>query len=438
MLDIWLQRQLPRADIRDGDHRNAAQRDKARVLHSAAFRRLQAKTQIHGIGQSDFYRTRLTHSLEAAQIGTGITEQLRKKFPEESQYLALDGFLIDAICLAHDLGHPPFGHGGEVALNYMMREHGGFEGNAQTFRIATKLEPYTQKNGMNLSRRTILGLIKYPQFIDQLASPYPHCEAKSIREIQANRYHPPKGLYTEDQDNLAWVLQPLSENDKKLFMTTDMRPGKHAKTRYKSVDCSIMELADDIAYGIHDLEDAIVMQKVNLTTFVDEVVKPIQKNSKHRLADRINFLSEELFADESYRRKNAIGVLVNNFITSIDLVKLSVFDNALLDYQAQMPSLELACLQMFKDYVRRNVINTTEVQIHEYRGQQLIIELFQAFASEPERLLPHKTYQHWLNADKHANGLRVIADYISSMTDEYAQRLHSAMFSGQANVSLML
>ena len=157
---IWEQRFQPRTDLRDGDHRSAAQRDKARVMHSAAFRRLQAKTQIHGIGVNDFYRTRLTHSLEAAQIGAGISEQLNSKFPTQSLMLSLDSDLIETICMAHDIGHPPFGHGGEVALNYILRENGGFEGNGQTFRIVSVLEPYTKTNGMNLSRRTLLGLVK--------------------------------------------------------------------------------------------------------------------------------------------------------------------------------------------------------------------------------------------------------------------------------------
>ncbi len=102
-------RRLPRSVSRDGDHRNPYQRDKARVLHSAAFRRLQAKTQVLGVGLSDFYRTRLTHSLEAAQIGTGITAQLCGKFPDIASKLALDATLIETLCLAHDIGHPPFG-----------------------------------------------------------------------------------------------------------------------------------------------------------------------------------------------------------------------------------------------------------------------------------------------------------------------------------------
>ena len=135
--------------------------DRARIIHSASFRRLQAKTQILGIGDSDFYRTRLTHSLEVAQLGFGITESLKAKFKFDEEKLDLlpSQNAIESICLAHDIGHPAFGHGGEVALNYCMINDGGFEGNGQTLRIVTKLAEYTPNNGMNLTRRTLLGLI---------------------------------------------------------------------------------------------------------------------------------------------------------------------------------------------------------------------------------------------------------------------------------------
>ena len=127
----------------------------------AAFRRLQSKTQVLGVGYGDFHRTRLTHSIEVSQIGQGIAA-----YPFEARRdcirLGLNDHLIEALCLAHDIGHPPFGHGGEIALHYKMAEYGGFEGNAQTFRIVTHLEPYSKAHGMNLSRRSIPGLTKYP------------------------------------------------------------------------------------------------------------------------------------------------------------------------------------------------------------------------------------------------------------------------------------
>jgi dGTPase len=168
MTAIWEARRSAIPDNRPKDHRSPWQRDRARVLHSAAFRRLQSKTQILGIGQNDFYRTRLTHSLEAAQIGTGLVNQLRLNSSPELRALLPDDSLMEALCLAHDLGHPPFGHGGETALNFKMLGAGGFEGNGQTLRIVAKLEPYTEHHGMDLTRRTLLGLLKYPSTISRL------------------------------------------------------------------------------------------------------------------------------------------------------------------------------------------------------------------------------------------------------------------------------
>lgn len=163
----WEERFLEQPKRQD-DVRNEWERDYSRLIHSSAFRRLQAKTQVLGLGESDFYRTRLTHSMEVAQIGSGIKRWLKngaysnKLDQDFLNDLLPDSALINAICLAHDLGHPPFGHGGEVALNICMREFGGFEGNGQTLRILTKLEKYTEQNGMNPTRRLLLGILKYP------------------------------------------------------------------------------------------------------------------------------------------------------------------------------------------------------------------------------------------------------------------------------------
>jgi dGTPase len=161
-----------RETLRD-DHRTPWERDYARVVHSAACRRLQAKTQVLGVGDGDFYRTRLTHSLEVSQIGVSITKRLfrlaqtvkRQRRDTELDRAALEHLphpmLVRTICMAHDLGHPPFGHGGEVALNRCMLPYGGFEGNGQTLRIIAKLEKYPEAHGMNLTRRAVLGVIKY-------------------------------------------------------------------------------------------------------------------------------------------------------------------------------------------------------------------------------------------------------------------------------------
>ena len=161
MSDYWEER-ITGGATKDGQ--SAYERDYARVVHSAAFRRLQAKTQVLGVGDSDFYRTRLTHSMEVSQIGEGIARRLLGSADKDSDAAKIlpDPILIRTICLAHDLGHPPFGHGGEIALNRCMIDHGGFEGNGQTLRIMALIEPYTEKHGMNLSRRSLLGVLKYP------------------------------------------------------------------------------------------------------------------------------------------------------------------------------------------------------------------------------------------------------------------------------------
>ncbi len=424
------ERRLPRSVSRDGDHRNPYQRDKARVLHSAAFRRLQAKTQVLGVGLSDFYRTRLTHSLEAAQIGTGITAQLCGKFPDIANTLALDPTLIETLCLAHDIGHPPFGHGGEIALNYMMHDHGGFEGNGQTFRIITQLEPYTAEHGMNLCRRSVLGLVKYPNFIDTLhSSAAPPTRPLSLRQVKADEWHPPKGLFRCDEPLFDWLLAPFSQRDKDRLMQFAAKENGHSKTQFKSFDCSIMELSDDIAYGIHDLEDAIVMDMVHKHHFVDDVTLPIKALEVPWLSHNIEKLTHKLFSAEHHERKNAIGALVNSFITAIEIQTVDGFTHPLLAYNATMPFRFAQALELFKRFVFTKVIRRPDVQLLEYKGQLVVMELFEAFASDPSRLLPDNTQLRWRKAQESGNGMRVLADYISGMTDEFASRLYASIFS---------
>src|SRR5262245_7982930 len=159
---VWTERQSgwkPQPE----DRRSPFDVDYARVIHSGSFRRLQGKTQILNLGDSDFYRTRLTHSLEVAQIAVGLARQIRQNNPDHDavRYLP-EHSMLQAIACTHDLGHPPFGHGGEVALNYCMRRNGGFEGNGQTLRILSKLEKFSKADGANLTREALIGVLKYP------------------------------------------------------------------------------------------------------------------------------------------------------------------------------------------------------------------------------------------------------------------------------------
>jgi len=452
MEDFWLARRLKKVTNRQQDHRDPFQRDRARILHSASFRRLQSKTQVMGSGQSDFYRTRLTHSLEAAQIGSGITAQLRCKFPQlcEALFPHSDS-LIETICLAHDIGHPPFGHGGEVALNYMMRDHGGFEGNGQTLRIVARLETFSEHFGMNLTRRTLLGLMKYPQLIDTLSKASKPSDAVNFRQLKAHEWHPPKGLYSDDQDIIDWILEPLSKADRTLFQSMSSQSvvaqnsdnkkpsspetNKHHKTLFKSLDCSIMELADDIAYGIHDLEDAIVTRVVNREDFDREVIKKLQLIDDVWLQKYSETLTEKLFSDQHHLQKDAIGGLVNYLITAIKITDLNLSDDInfaepLLRYNATLSVPTAQALKIFKDFVFYYVIRLTSLQRLEYRGQQIVMELFEALSSDPVRLLPTNSAKRWQQAvDNKQNSQRIIADYIAGMTDDYATRLYQSLFN---------
>lgn len=409
MQDVWQQRRLETQQQRPQDHRTPYQRDKARILHSAAFRRLQAKTQIMSVGQNDFYRTRLTHSLEASQIGSALVAQLASKAtPDQAELLPTEA-LMEALCLAHDLGHPPFGHGGETALNDCMRSFGGFEGNAQTFRIVGKLEPYTASGGMDLTRRTLLGLLKYP-----VLQPTP---SELVGKALAK---PVKAIYQADSDLLDWVLGAFDTSDVALLQQTI-----EFKSLYKSLDASIMELADDIAYGVHDLEDAVVTGTVQYQHW-QQFQEHIDDSA---LLHFLTTIGEQLFHREHYIRKQAIGSLVNRLITAVSLtVNIANARSPLLQFKAQLPDDEQILLTMLKQFIWRHVIQHPELQQREYRGQQIVRQLFQAFSTQAQRLLPINTRQRWLAADSETEQQRVVCDYIAGMTDEYALRMAQRLF----------
>lgn len=426
----WAERFATEDKPRRKDFRSPTHRDRARILHSAAFRRLQGKTQVLTTGQNDFYRTRLTHSLEASQIGSGIVSHLKKKQPEFN--LIIPSFsLIESLTLSHDIGHPPFGHGGEIALNYMMRNHGNFEGNAQTFRIVSKLEMYTPNNGMNLTRRTLLGLLKYPALLNTLKPKIIPKDIKNRRQLKAKDWLPTKGIYQDENDVFNWIIEILNISDQeKLKETyTNCSTNIPLKTRFKSLDASIMELADDIAYAIHDLEDAIVLKIISKNQWEKELAT-VMRQSDTWLAKHTFDLIDNLFADEHYKRKDAIGSLVNAFITAISIQKSTLdsetsFNESLLKYNAVLDNGMDNLLTHLKRFVNEYVVQQPDVQRLEYKGQQLIMALFETFSADPERLLPYNTKKRWLNAQDNNSKARIICDYIAGMTDYYAQKVYA-------------
>ncbi|MDI4668284.1 deoxyguanosinetriphosphate triphosphohydrolase family protein [Pseudoalteromonas shioyasakiensis] len=427
MCQSWQARIIDQQKYRPNDNRSAWQVDRSRIIHAAAFRRLQAKTQIMGIGLNDFYRTRLTHSLEVAQIGSGLLRHLKKQHPEFTNFPS--GSLLETLCLAHDIGHPPFGHGGEIALNYMMREHGGFEGNAQTLRIVSKLEPYSNGYGMNLTRRTLLGFIKYPAFIDDLwHSIPPLSEQRSF--IKADHWRPAKGLYKDDKDVFDWIIEPLSNNDKALLSSHYKVDEFRAKTHYKSIDSAIMELADDIAYAVHDLEDAIATEVLTLADWQNHALVQLQELDSAWLTTHLSSITARLFSHHEYERKDAIGELVNTFIINAQLVVQNAdFESEILQYTVSLPDEFAEILNVLKHFVFKRLIREPKMQQVEFKGQNLLIELFSAFASDPMRLLPETTQEMWLSAHQQGdNAMRIICDYLSGMSDEYAYKTYQRLF----------
>ncbi|WP_099359224.1 anti-phage deoxyguanosine triphosphatase [Aeromonas dhakensis] len=404
------------------------QRDRARIIHSAAFRRLQAKTQILGIGESDFYRTRLTHSLEVAQIGSGISEHLHEKYNNDSditQWIPSLS-LIEAIGLSHDLGHPPFGHGGEVALNYAMIKNGGFEGNGQTLRILTKLGEYSPANGMDLTRRSILGILKYPSPYSKVNVYKETSTTKLAAPVNLDAYHPPKCFLDDEINELNWIFKSIPNNEKNIFTQVVSNEDGHHTTTHKSFDTSIMELADDISYGVHDLEDGIALGLISKDMWLNEVVSKIEEFKGNDIIKEIDFYTNNLFSESNKDRKHAISKLIGHFISSISISKKRLFDTHLLDLQVFLPDDSKAILKCLKKLVMLRVIKTPEVQVLEYKGQQIVLKLFEVLNANPNRLLPKSTLEKYNRSE---NKERVVCDYISGMTDNYATKLYHKLFT---------
>lgn len=396
------------------DIRLPFERDRARLVHSAAFRRLQGKTQVMGVGEGDFHRTRLTHSLECAQLGVGLRDQLKrtKAIPGGLEKWFPCKALVEAACFAHDIGHPPFGHGGESALHIELWEAGGFEGNAQTLRVLTRLEKYKRPGwGINPTRRLILAVLKYPV-------PYSRFFSESVRD------KPPKCYFDEEQEIVDWALTGFCESDRLHLAETDAK----GKALHRSFDCSLMELADDIAYGVHDIEDIVARGlavpddfSTALKDAFDEVGGELVTNcGPLRAATLLRGLSSG-----SFERKQAIGTLVSAFCTAVKVVEVPEFEHPLLRFKVALPPAHHTVLTQLKTMAFRLVIRRAAVQQLERRGQRIVRDLFRAVLEDPEELIPR---QAWEDGDATASRSRRVCDYVAGMTDSYAEKVYRRLF----------
>ncbi|TFV40594.1 dNTP triphosphohydrolase [Bradyrhizobium frederickii] len=437
MTDVWSARRSAWGQQQE-DARGEFDIDYGRVVHSGSFRRLQGKTQILNLGDSDFYRTRLTHSLEVAQIAGGVSRQLAKTYPDHPAIPYLPPLsLIQASGFSHDLGHPPFGHGGEVALNYCMRSAGGFEGNGQTLRILAKLENFSQEQGADLTRRSLLAILKYPVRFSQASNgeikPSLDERATSIRILDRSSCKPPKCYFDSEKDVVDWILDPLPPGDRMLFQEFDPMPGKHGKARHKSFDCSIMDQSDDIAYGVHDLEDAVALGLVDERDFREHVSEEASapfleslklKYDKECGNDVYGYFVSKLFSGGNWR-KRFIGRLVHHFVTNIEIVALGQFVEPLIRYRAHIKAPQRKFLDALQDLIEKKVIFSANVQHLEYKGQKLVVSVFEAFQSDPKQLLPSDVYARYALKED----VRVICDYVAGMTDDFLLKTYDRLFS---------
>jgi len=380
-------------------------RDRARVLHSAAFRKLSAKTQVLSPTSGDFARTRLTHSLEVAQVGR-----------ELATALGVNPDLVDMGCLAHDLGHPPFGHNGESALNFWAADIGGFEGNAQTFRILTKLEPkiYDDRGisrGLNLTRASLDAATKYP---------WPLSRASEFDNVTKF------GVYDDDVEVFDWMRLQAPDG-------------------LKCVEAQIMDFADDVAYSVHDFEDSIVEAFVHpgLISKVrsnDELIDEIGKwseglESKPELEQALSSLQasshwlEEF--DGSPRHladlKNLASDLIGSFVSRTTSAVLEESDGSVLSrFSAgvKVPIRVKSEIAVLKGIVASSVMTHNSRQPYYEDQRSLIVELSETLLSQNGNGLDSTATEAWKSAADDQAEKRVIVDYVASLTDPAAVALH--------------
>jgi dGTPase len=374
-------------------------RDRARVIHSAALRRLAAKTQVAVPWENDFQRTRLSHSLECAQIGRELGESL-----------GADPDLLETACLSHDMGHPPFGHNGEEALAVAALDCGGFEGNAQSFRLLTRIEAKTvdaqgKSLGLNLTRASL-----------DAATKYPWARAENPRKF---------GVYDDDVEIFKWVRQG-------------------APVGRKCLEAQIMDWSDDCAYSVHDLEDAIFAGQVSVKNFdrdFDTLYKEMvsgygsdaSKVEAEQAVARLQQLScWPVSFDRTHqslaRLKDTTSQLIGRFVLAAELETRKVHgDGSLTRYSAnlEIPRDQVIEVDFLKAVAGHYLISAAASQ-ERYAKQQVVIhELVEMlFAAAPAELDPIFE-DDWKRATNDSEKLRIVIDQIASLTDPGAYALHA-------------
>ncbi|MES2462161.1 MAG: anti-phage deoxyguanosine triphosphatase [Armatimonadota bacterium] len=437
---FWEDRQLQDA-ARSAESRSIYDKDRSRIIHSPSFRRLQAKTQVLDITEGEYHRTRLTHSMEVSQIARGLVQQLLQDLQGREECGILPPIeLIETVAFAHDIGHPPFGHNGEVALNYKMHDSGdesgtcpsdapcGFEGNGQSLRILTKLERRPSGPGLNLTRRTLLGILKYPRsFSDAQRLDLPAPSRLSNGIVRQDDWKPPKCYLDTESAVVDWLLEPLATADREKFVAFSSEPthAKHGKTAHKSLDCSLLDLADDIAYATHDLEDGVALGLVHR----DQWKSVWEKTDREWRQTHFPANVTDLLFGEGWERREAVSKMIHAFIISVRLRHLQQFVSPILDCRADVEDAPRAALNLVKELTYERIIRSPAVQTLEYRGRNMIMKIYEALIGEPESLLTGPDRKLFL--ESRGDGVRqqrIICDFVAGMTDPYATRFYERLY----------
>jgi len=397
------------------DYRSPFQIDRDRVLHTPSFRRLQNKTQVFWSGEYDFYRTRLTHSLEVAQIGKAISHWLKTRpdGPLNEEFF-IDPDLMEAICLSHDLGHPPFGHAGERTLNHLMENYGGFEGNAQTLRLLTERIFSASHKGMNPSRAFLDGILKYKTLWSELKGP----------EGKAPHNH---FIYDEQHIHLDWAL---GGND----FPVELTPGK-SRDSFKSIECQIMDWADDTAYSLNDLSDSVRAGFLN----IEKIESWAEKNGQP--VDEASPLGELMRAIRKKRVDPFAGKRIGRYIQSThleaDVNFLSQTSNR-YRYRLVVDEAVREESELFKKLAFEVVFLSPQLKQLEYKGSRMLRHLWEvlgkryitgkAVDGQDFQLLPAATAAEIEAAPDEASRARLICDFLAGMTDGYAARTYKRLF----------